>query len=254
MNRHLWKALAALGLFASTQLGAQTRCETCEWADRGDRWEGEVLAEQIAGGSFELLSVHLRQASEPVETSEAAGQLHLSFWLPEPTELDEIRVWQPRGNLPDYRMTPHRKQYDADRQDFAWPHGPVIDALGLSIRSLYTLVGTEQAYFPALLSTSVASTPVQYYAFVFMSGAAFEAQCSIERRDEDVEVLSRFECFEDYGGTTVIEWDGRDDQSRGVPRGFYFLEIRGEMLGETTESLRRSVTFWHPGSFDQKEE
>jgi len=229
-------------LTAAIDAAAQqaTGCDTCEWSQRDDRWEG-LFVQEVSGASFELQSLQfLHLPDTPAE----GEQLHLSFWLPEPLELDRIEVWQP-ARL--YRMEPVQREYGAGWQEFVWPRGAVIDRLGLSIHALYTRIKEGAVYVPALLSTAAASRSAEGYSFVFHSGAGIDALCTIARRSGTPRVIRRFDCFEDYGGTIVIEWDGRDESGRAVPEGVYVLEIEGDMLAETLRPLRYSAAFWHRG-------
>lgn len=126
----------------------------------------------------------------------------------------------------------------------------MIDRLGLATDSLYTRIKTGEVYYPALLSAREELTSGTGYAFVFRSGAGIDATCTIARRDEGAQVVRSFECYEDYGGTIVIEWDGRDERGQAVPAGVHVLKIEGEMLARTFRPLRQSVSFWHRGPID----
>ncbi len=248
MIHQLNKVLSMLCILAWSAVPAQAqpvpaqepcepcRCELREW---DDRCEGVLDKVQVSGASFELRSVHYLRTEALAAGSE---QLHLSFWLPEPAELDEITVWHPRGPLPDYRMEPRKKQYPEGRQDFAWPRAEVIDPLGLSSDALFTLIKAGTVYFPAQLSTGEGPPPTAGYAFVFHAGAPIDAACTIA--DEGAQVVRSFQCFEDQG-TIVIEWDGRDKRGQPVPEGVYALKFAGYMLAETLRPLPYSVTFWH---------
>lgn len=243
------KALLTLSILASAAAWGQEPCDSCGWAERGDRWEGVIEKEQISGGSFELVSVQYRRPPEPADGSD---RLHLVFWLPEPLELDEVKVWQPDRF---YSMEPSRKRYGKDRQVFAWPRGEVVDRLGLAIGSLYTRIRSGTVYYPALLSTREDPTTTAGYELVFQSGAGIDATCTIARHrlspprspQGDGDVIRSFECFEEAGGTIMIEWDGRDAQGRTAPAGVYVLKIDGEMLAETLRPLRQRYSFWHRG-------
>ncbi len=239
MNHRFAKVLLASCILAGSAIPARAGCDNCRWADRGDRWEGVVERELVSGGSFELLGVHNQRLEA---TASDSDQLHLSFWLPEPQELEELWVWQP---VRFYQMEPARKRFDGGRQGFSWPRGEVIARLGLSVDSLYARIMAGAVYFPALLSAGERSTPTEGYAFVFLSGGGIDANCTIARRAEGPRVVRRFECFEDYGGTLVIEWDGRDDRGQPVPEGVYVLNLKGDMLAETLRPLHKSVVFWH---------
>ncbi len=241
MNHQLQEVLLASCIVAGSAIPAQAGCDTCDWTERGDRMEGVVVVkeEQVSGGSFELLGVHARRLEAPAPDSEL---LHLSFWLPEPRELDEIEVWQPARR---YKMEPARKRFGGGHQDFVWPRGEVIARLGLSIDSLYTRIKAGEVFFPALLSTREVPMPAPGYAFIFDSSAGIDADCTIVRRDESARVIRRFECFEDDGGTIFIEWDGRDDRGQPVPQGVYVLKLEGDMLARTLLPLDSIVAFWH---------
>lgn len=234
-------------LLAPCAAPAQEPCDTCGWAERGDRWEGVVEKEQISGGSFELVSVQYRHPSEPADRGD---RLHLVFWLPEPLELDEIKVWQP-DRL--YSMEPSKKRYGKNRQTFDWPRGEVVDRLGLAIGSLYTRIRSGAVYYPALLSTREVPGATAGYELVFQSGAGIDATCTIDRVSPprspqgDGGVIRSFECFEEAGGTITIEWDGHDAEGRMAPAGVYVLKIDGEMLAETLRPLRQRYSFWHRG-------
>ncbi len=249
MIRQLRTAFPILCLLAGPATPAPAQCETCEWADRGDRWEGVVPASErkpFSGGSFELLGVHYQHH---VEAPNEGDRLYLSFWLPEPAELDEIEVWHPRARLHDYVMRAGRKSYGAGRQDFAWPRGAVIDPLGLAIGSLYARIAVGEVHYPALLSNREEPAPRLGYAFFFKSGAGIDASCAIVR-EESARVVRRFDCFEDVGGTIVIEWDGRDERGKSVPEGLFVLKVVGEMLAKTFRPLERDIAFWHIGRFE----
>ena len=242
MSHRLEKAFLAWCLFAWPAMPAQAQCaDGCKWSDRGDRWEG-LFDEPVASGRFDLWGLHYRSAPE---TAAAGEQLYLTFWLPPSPELVEVEVWQPTRQ---YRMRPAREQYGAGRQQFTWPRGEVVGPLGLSIEALYARIQAGAVYIPALLSTREAPKPAPGYAFIFDSGAGIDAVCTIARRDE--KVVRRFECFEDYGGTIVIEWDGRDDRGQPVAEGVYVLKLDGEMLGETMRPLPGAIPFWHRGPFE----
>lgn len=241
MIGHSGKLLLILYLLASPAVPAGAGCDTCQWRDRGDRWEGIVEREQISGASFQLLGVHRRPLPEAAVEGEL---LYLSFWPPAPPAPAAIEVWQP-ARL--YRMRPAPQAPGAGRQEFAWPRGEVIDRLGLSVASLYARIRSGEVYHPALLSTRAGQSPEEGYTFFFLAGAGIDAECTIVRRGEEARVLQRFECFEDLGGTMAIEWDGRDGRGQPVPPGVYVLDIEGEMLAETFRPLRRRVSFWHPG-------
>ncbi len=239
--------LLASCFFAWPAIPVEAGCDTCAWSDRGDRWEG-VDSKQISGAGFKLLGVHNRRRSAAASDS---GQIHLTFWLPEARELDQIEVWQP-ARL--YRMAPAEKRYGGGGQEFAWPRGEVLDRLGLSIESLYTRIRTGSVYFPALLSTGERPAPAAGYAFVFQSGAGIAADCTIARCaepaalarcEEPARVVRSFKCYEAYGGTLVIEWDGLDDDRQPVAAGVYVLKLMGTMKAQTWRPLRRSVAFWH---------
>jgi len=231
----VWLAFLILAPCAAP---AQEPCDTCGWAERGDRWEGVVEKERISGGSFELVSVQYRRPPEPAD---GGDRLHLVFWLPEPLELDEVKVWQP-DRL--YSMEPSKKRYGKDRQTFDWPRGEVVDRLGLSIGSLYTRIRSGAVYYPALLSTHEDPDATAGYELVFQSGAGIDATCTIQQNGD---LVRSFECFEEAGGTITIEWDGRDGQGHTIPAGVYVLKIDGEMLAETLRPLRQRYSFWHRG-------
>lgn len=239
MIRNLATIAALQCLLAGTAASAQEVCATCKWSDRGDRFEGVEDREQVSGGSFELLSVHYLRPPEPGE----GDSLHLLFWLPEPRELDEIRVSQPARY---YKMEPKLKQYGQGLQDFTWPRGEVIDPLGLSPDALYARIRSGDVYFPALLSPHRPAAPPGGYAFVFESGAGIDADCTIARQDDGTsEEVRTFECFEEFGGTIAIEWDGLDAAGGAVADGLYVLRVEGDMLAETIRPLETHVVFRH---------
>lgn len=238
MIKNLGTILAVFSVCSAA--AAQEVCDTCGWADRGDRFEGVESREQISGGSFELVSVHYLR---PPEAAAAGPQMHLYFWLPEARQLDEIRVSQPARY---YRMEPARKQYGEGLQDFAWPRGEVIEPLGLSVDALYARLRAGDVYVPALLSTRPPAAATGGYAFVFESGAGIDADCTVTRQDDAATVRS-FECFEKYGGMVTIEWDGHGDDGKPAADGLYVLGIEGDMLAETIRPLKTSVVFRHRG-------
>lgn len=239
MIKYLLTILALLSTCSAAP--AQEACDTCGWADRGDRFEGVVSREQISGGSFELVSVHYLR---PPEAASAGSQMHLYFWLPEARQLDEIRVSKPAVY---YRMEPARKDYGEGLQDFAWPRGEVIAPLGLSVDALYARLRAGDVYVPALLSTRDPAAANGGYAFVFESGAGIDADCTVTRRDDAAAAVRSFVCFEEYGGMIAIEWDGRGDDGKPAADGLYVLEIDGDMLAETIRPLKTSVAFLHRG-------
>jgi len=148
-----WKKLVTPLLLMASVARAQSPCETCRWAERGDRWEGVVEKEQISGASFELVSVQTRYRGDAVSGSR---DLHLTFYVPEPVELDELRVWQPERL---YSMEPLRKGYGAGRQGFAWPRDEVVQRLGLATSSLYVLARAGTVFYPARVSDGEAPAP-----------------------------------------------------------------------------------------------
>jgi hypothetical protein len=239
MIRDLGTILAVLAMCSAAP--AQQVCDSCAWADRGDRFEGVESREQISGGSFELVSVHYLR---PTEAAAAGPQVHLYFWLPEALQLDEIRVAQPARY---YRMEPARRQYGEGLQDFAWPRGEVIAPLGLSVDALYARLRAGNVYVPALLSTRDPAAATGGYAFVFESGAGIDADCTVTRQDGAPAIVRRFECFEEYGGMIAIEWDGRGDDGKAAADGLYVLDVVGDMLAETIRPLKTSVAFRHRG-------
>ncbi len=244
MNHQPKPVFLALCILAWPGMPSQAECDdACAYRDRGDRSEG-LFDGLIVGGGFYLRGLHYQPAPE---TAVASEQLHLTFWLPPPTEAVDVEVWQPDSQ---YRMRPAPKQYGQGRQEFAWPRGEVIDRLGLAIDALSARVRAGEVYIPRVLSTREVSQPAPGYAFIFDSGAGIDAVCTIARREEHARVVRRFECFEDYGGTLVIEWDGRDDRGQPVPEGVYVLKLEGEMLAETLRPLSERVAFWHAGRSD----
>ncbi|MCP3959599.1 MAG: hypothetical protein GY719_17255 [bacterium] len=237
MIKNLATILAAACLLAGLSDVAQAACESCGYADRGDRFEGVESGEEVSGGSFKLHAVHYLR---PGEAAAKGGQMHLYFRLPEAGKLEEIRVAQP-DTL--YRMEPKRKEYPQGLQSFTWPRGEVIDPLGLSVDGLYALLRTGGVYIPALVSTRAPAAPSGGYAFVFKSGAGIDADCTVSGAD-GAEVKS-FECFEDYGGMIPIEWDGTDEAGKPAADGVYTFEIEGDMLAETIRPLAHTVSFRH---------
>ncbi len=240
MDRRLLTIPIVLCLLAGPAALAQGKCETCGFADRGDRFEGVDDREQVSGGSFELQSVHYLR---PAEAAAGGQEMHLYFWLSEAGALEEMRVAQPARY---YRMEPKRKQYDPGLQTFAWPRGEVIDPLGLSIDALFARVRAGDVYIPALVSTGAPAAAKGGYAFVFESGAGIDADCTVAGKDGAP--VKTFECFEDYGGMITIEWDGRDAAGNPAADGLYDLRIEGALLAETIRPLETSVAFRHRGS------
>ncbi len=239
MNHRLTPAFLAWCVLAWPAIPSQAECaEACAYRDRGDRSEG-LVTEGIVGGSFYLQGLHYQPVAE---TAAASEQLHLTFWLPSSPEAVAVEVWQPDRQ---YRMKPAPRQYGEGRQQFAWPRGEVIDRIGLSIDALGALIRAGDVYIPAVLSTHEVSEPAPGYAFHFNSDGGIDADCTIVRHEPQAPVVRRFECFEAYGGTLVIEWDGHDDRGQPVPGGVYVLEIDGDMLVESLRSLSHSVPFWH---------
>lgn len=230
--------LALVGALLATAIAAQP-CPTCKLSERGDRLEGIEDREQVSGGSFELLSVSYRTAprSSPDE------RIHVYFWVPQAGKLDELKVWQP-GRY--YRMEPSRQEFGSGLGKFSWSRSAVIDPMGLSLDSLYARVRAGGIYLPALVTGGEPELGQPGYVFVFSSGAGIDADCSIVSADGTS--IQTFECYEEYGGDIMIEWDGRDAGGAAAADGVYVLQIEGDMLAEVIRPLETSVTFQHRGS------
>ena len=96
IEQHPWLAVALVALgFAAAPGGAQD----VRWRDRGDRFEG-IRAQNISGGYFELLGVHV----EPEPRARGTERLWVSVPLRESEEL-RVRVWEPDSG---YEMVPKR--------------------------------------------------------------------------------------------------------------------------------------------------
>lgn len=232
-------ATAALLLCASL---AWAVCETCRYADRGDRHEG-VDQVQVSAASLNPLSIQYRQG-DPLKT--ASDRLYVYFWLPT-AQTPAIEVQEPAKN---YMMHPVRKPYPAGLQSFSWPRGEVVQPLGLDPARLHARVSSRDRslYFPAFLSSGPAPAAGGTYAFIFQSGAAFDARCTISRDDGGQLVLVRkWSCPQELGGRVVLEWNGRDDQGQPAAPGRYVLRVRGEMLTDSPRPLNDSFAFQHYG-------
>jgi hypothetical protein len=242
MNKTFWKTAAATAALLLCASLARAGCETCKYADRGDRREG-VEDWQVSGGSFDLLAVQYRQG-EPWKAG--SGKLQLYFWLPAgltPT----IEVREPARN---YMMHPAKKPYTAGLQSFSWNRGEVVAPLGIQPAALQARVSNreETVYFPAYLSSGPPPAPGGSYVFVFNSGAGIDVDCTVSRDEGGQLVPVRKWVFaSDLGGRLAIEWNGRDDQGKPAPPGRYVLRLKGDMLAETTRPLNTTLAFEHHG-------
>lgn len=235
MTRFVCSSVSTLLLLAAAQAVAWQNCPSCELRDRGDRIEGVEGHEDVSGGSFELLSVHYQGAS-----GAGGDRVHLYFWVPQAGELDEIRVWQPGRR---YKMEPREKNYAAGPGRFSWRKAEVLGPLQLPVSSLYVRIKRGKTYLPAQVTTGQPATR-RGYAFVFRSGAGVDATCSISKSGGAQPVRS-FECFLDYSGDLIFEWNGLDDNGQSVPDGKYVLKIEGYMLTATPRPMDEKVVFQH---------
>lgn len=231
--------LLPMGLLLPNPAAAQ--CQTCNWADRGDRFEG-VLNQPSAAGTCDFLGVQAKRAGE---ASKGARSLYLHFWLPGP-ETPVIEVWQKEKN---YWMVPKNKKYHQGLQTFSWARSEVIEPLGVNIDSLYVRISNAEKtlYFPTLLSSDAkpASSP-EGYVFTFDCSAGIEVAVTILREEEGrLQVVRTFPYSKDYGGISRIEWDGKGETGRKVPPGVYVLRLKGDLMTETLRRLNRNISFQH---------
>jgi hypothetical protein len=240
MTRTVWKALGTAAALLAAAGIAWAACSTCTYNRRGNRSEG-VLAQKISGGSFDLLAVEYR----PAGGLPASGKdVHLYFWLPKP-ETPVIEVREPDTS---YWMVPDRKPYAQGLQAFTWPRRDVLDPLGLATSVLSPKVSDplKTLYYPAYLSAGQKPAPDGGYVFSFRSGAGIDVRGAIVPNGRTVPVR-KFTYREGYGGRLRINWNGRDDAGKPVPRGVYVLRLDGNMMAESIRPLNFRLSFVHYG-------
>lgn len=229
-------AALALVVAAIPAIAADTR-----WQDRGDRFEG-IRAENVAGGDFKLLGVHV----EPGPRSREAPRIYLSVPLREPAEL-RIQVWEPESG---YSMIPKKKKFrPGDR--FIWVRDAVLGPKGIDADQLYALATNplETLYYPARLTTteSVSGEPGTY-VFSFHSGGGVGLDVTIAREENGrfLEVR-KWRRDERYGGLLGFDWDGRDAAGARAPAGIYHLKLEGAIYLTRDRPIDVDVPFIHHG-------
>ena len=220
---------------------ASARAADVRWQDRGDRHEG-IRGQNIAGGDFELLGVHV----EPESRERGAARLWVSVPLRESTEL-RVRVWEPASGYEMVPKEPWFKPGDA----FSWSRTAVLEPEGIEADQLYVRATDplETLYYPARLTTAAPPDEVTRYVFRFRSRGGVGLDETISREDEAgrlVEVRKRRH-DEDFGGPLQVVWDGRTAAGKAAPAGVYHLKLDGKVYLTVDRDVNVDLPFIHHG-------
>ncbi len=214
------------------------------YQERDDRFEGIQQAQNLSGGYFELLGVHVK----PNPLDREAKELHLSIPLRTKAELT-IRVWEPEAS---YWMVPKRKDFMPGTM-FSWRRAAVLGLLRIDVRKLCVLVtdATKTLYYPARLFSGDPPAGVESYVFLFKSRGGVELEGMIAREVEGRLVQVReIRREEDFGGILSFTWDGRSTTGESVPPGIYHLKLDGTVFLKNDHPLGIDIPFLHHGEID----